>query len=276
MTNGVKQEDIKKLNYDMHDDKNNQIVNQGTSAALQQRYQSLHQQVISARQARLEARQRVREAQHGNGQDGERVPKAPPQGVTVPTSRLPQPVKEYEEHKKGDTTPQHYRDRDRLQRLESLDEAELQRQAAQQETPKEQIAQVQEVQVEVHEVPDEVPQVDSSTTSTVVEQLYIKTIRTIKTSSTTKDSEESYRENILEYMKLNYNDENMISVAQELHEGVQVYMELDEIEDVMKKAREGDQDASRKLEIHQISMNFLEQSLWRQLEDRDGKIEEKE
>eukprot|EP00971_Amphidinium_carterae_P097555 1930403-Amphidinium_carterae.1 len=89
---------------------------QGTAASLQQRYQSLHQQVISARRLRLEAAQR---AQHGNGQDGERLPKPPPQGLKVPTSRLPQPltlqqVREYnekktecKEHEKEDTKRHH-------------------------------------------------------------------------------------------------------------------------------------------------------------------------
>eukprot|EP00971_Amphidinium_carterae_P119255 2362291-Amphidinium_carterae.1 len=72
-------------------------------------------------------------------------------------------------------------------------------------------------------------------------------------------------------MKEHYNDENLISVAQELHARVLYYMEL-----VLKKAQEDDQAANRKLEIYQMDMNFLEQKLWRQLEDRDGKIEEKE
>eukprot|EP00971_Amphidinium_carterae_P226313 4489272-Amphidinium_carterae.1 len=53
-------------------------------------------------------------------------------------------------------------------------------------------------------------------------------------------------------------------------------MEEDEIEDVMKKARKDDPEANRKLEIYQMDMNILEQKLWKQLEDRDGKIEEEE
>eukprot|EP00971_Amphidinium_carterae_P085518 1691944-Amphidinium_carterae.1 len=44
--------------------------------------------VISARRARLEGQQR--ELQHGNAQDGERVPEAPPHGIAVPTARLHQ------------------------------------------------------------------------------------------------------------------------------------------------------------------------------------------
>eukprot|EP00971_Amphidinium_carterae_P207302 4112671-Amphidinium_carterae.3 len=136
---------------------------QGTTAALQQRYQSLHHQVISARQVQLEAGQRVREAHHGNGQDGERVPRAPPQGLTVPTSRLPQPLTlqqlrervQREEDRvqrareggyyTAPSPPQHFRDKDRLR---EFDKEELQRQAAQQEIPEERVVQVQEVQVQ--------------------------------------------------------------------------------------------------------------------------------
>eukprot|EP00971_Amphidinium_carterae_P019484 383463-Amphidinium_carterae.5 len=78
-------------------------------------------------------------------------------------------------------------------------------------------------------------------------------------------------------MKLNYNDENLITVAQELHAGVLYYMDLNEIEDVMKKAREDeDQEANRMLEIYQMDMNILETKLWKQLEDRDGRIDDNE
>eukprot|EP00971_Amphidinium_carterae_P290092 5759848-Amphidinium_carterae.1 len=62
----------------------------------------------------------------------------------------------------------------------------------------------------------------------------------------------------------------------ELHEGVLYYMELKEIEDVMKKAREDDEEANRMLEIHQMDMNILETKIWKQLEDRDGKIDDNE
>eukprot|EP00971_Amphidinium_carterae_P080818 1598716-Amphidinium_carterae.1 len=152
----------------MNDDENKQIV-------------------ISARRARLEGR-RVPEEQHqpNNVQDGERQPKAPPQGITVPpskasTARLPQPMTLQQLRDKvqreedrvqraqeggyyvAPPPPQHYRDKDRLQRY---DEEELQRQAAQQQIPDKRVVQVQEVHVQQQDEAREVQQVDSGSATT--------------------------------------------------------------------------------------------------------------
>eukprot|EP00971_Amphidinium_carterae_P104627 2071979-Amphidinium_carterae.3 len=56
---------------------------------------------------------------------------------------------------------------------------------------------------------------------------------------------------------MHYMDENVLTSAQELHEGVLYYM-------------------SRKMEAHYTDMNFLEQSVQKQLEGNQGEVEENE
>eukprot|EP00971_Amphidinium_carterae_P047726 939926-Amphidinium_carterae.1 len=109
---------------------------EGTESALQERYQALHQMVITERRSRLEAAQR---AVHGNTQDAERPPKAPLAGIQVPASRtpLPQPtlttqqlrekVQHEEErqrlnaggHYVSPSAPNHQQDKERLAKLEA-------------------------------------------------------------------------------------------------------------------------------------------------------------
>eukprot|EP00971_Amphidinium_carterae_P071685 1417899-Amphidinium_carterae.3 len=55
---------------------------EGSESARRERYQALHQMVITGRCSRLEAAQR--EAVRGNGQDAKRRPKAPPAGIQPP------------------------------------------------------------------------------------------------------------------------------------------------------------------------------------------------
>eukprot|EP00971_Amphidinium_carterae_P019483 383463-Amphidinium_carterae.4 len=132
---------------------------QGTAAALQQRYQSLHQQdSINKTINKLEnddqklhhkVLQYLHRDYHNHCfREEERVQRAQVGGYYA----APPPP------------PQHYRDKDRL-RLH--DEEELQRQAAQQEIPDERVVQVLEVQVQQSEEREgeEAQQVDSATTS---------------------------------------------------------------------------------------------------------------
>eukprot|EP00971_Amphidinium_carterae_P084125 1665308-Amphidinium_carterae.1 len=184
-----------------------------------------------------------------------------PAGVQVPASKapLPQPtltlqqlrekVQREEERQRQRTGgyyvslpgPNHQQDKDRLLKLEEeeervrLREEELQRQAGQQGVPEEHVHQVQEVHVDVPEVPEE--QVDSST---------LGSSRTSGQSSQSgralanEESEEYYLENILEYMKQNWLDEEAITAAQDLHEGVLYYISIEEITELLKQSTRGD------------------------------------
>eukprot|EP00971_Amphidinium_carterae_P177187 3514009-Amphidinium_carterae.3 len=171
--------------------------------------------VMTARRARLEAAQR-REVLHGDGQDAETLPKAPPAGVQVPASKapLPQPalnllrekVQREEERQRQQAGgyyvsppgPNHQQDRERLLKLEEverqrLQDEELQRQAAQQEVPQERVYHVQEVHVVVPELSAEVPQVDSATTgssSTSEQSSHTRRLQAVD------DQEDYYWENI--------------------------------------------------------------------------------
>eukprot|EP00971_Amphidinium_carterae_P042238 829787-Amphidinium_carterae.4 len=212
---------------------------------------------MTARRARLEAAQR-REVQHGNGQDAERFPKAPPQGVQVPASKapLPQPTLNLQQL------------REKKQKKKNAYE----RQAAQQGIPEERVQQVQQVQVEVPEVPAEAEQVDSATTgsSTSGQSSHARRLQAVD------DSDEYYWKNILVYMHLNYVDEKRLTSSHELHEGVLYYMNIEEIDDLLRRSQRGEPEAARKMQVHYTDMSFLEQCVQKQLEDRQGEIEESE
>eukprot|EP00971_Amphidinium_carterae_P181255 3595686-Amphidinium_carterae.1 len=135
--------------------------------------------------------------------------------------------KAYEEHKKEDTT-WHHRHRNITETkivYNDMMKRNYKEGSATRDTRRTDSTSTRNTKiVQVQEGAEEIPQVDSSTTSS-----------TLHSGSgqvqPPENSEEHYWDNILEYMKLNYNDENLISVAQELHAGVLYNMELDEIED---------------------------------------------
>eukprot|EP00971_Amphidinium_carterae_P069216 1369580-Amphidinium_carterae.4 len=73
-------------------------------------------------------------------------------------------------------------------------------------------------------------------------------------------------------MNENWRDEQLLTTHEELHEGVAYHVDLSDIENLVKKAQDLDDEAAKQLTVYQNHMNDVDEQLWRQLEERDGKI----
>eukprot|EP00971_Amphidinium_carterae_P180871 3587932-Amphidinium_carterae.3 len=87
-----------------------------------------------------------------------------------------------------------------------------------------------------------------------------------------EDSDEYYWKNIMDYMKLNYIDENLFTSAQELHEGVLYYMSIEEIDDLLKRSGEEEEEAHKKMEAHYTDMSFLATGRQRWKDRREQRV----
>eukprot|EP00971_Amphidinium_carterae_P197480 3919199-Amphidinium_carterae.1 len=118
---------------------------------------------------------------------------------------------------------------------ESKETEDLQREAASTEAPTEQISQ------------KEVPQVPAIGVTTAVHSVHSSTEQSSSTrGETSRRDSEAYWENIVDCMFDYFNDENEITNAISLHEGVLYWMTLDEIENLERRARsENDPEAKR-------------------------------
>eukprot|EP00971_Amphidinium_carterae_P115656 2290977-Amphidinium_carterae.1 len=160
-------------------------------------------------------------------------------------------------------------------------ELELQRQAAQQETPPERTVQVQEVRVEVPDIPAEATaeaaavSVRSSSTSgqTSSRSSHTERLQMID------NEDEHYWANIIDYMCNAYTDEDLeegTTTADELHEGVLYWMDKKDIENLMAQSRQGDKDAEKRMENYYTDMKRLEITLRLEYEENNSRIEDKE
>eukprot|EP00971_Amphidinium_carterae_P243788 4841601-Amphidinium_carterae.1 len=104
------------------------------------------------------------------------------------------------------------------------EELELQRQAAQQEVPQVRVVQVQEVQVEVPEIPAIPAEAETVHSSTVRStrmsgQTSSRSENGRRLQAEEEDEDGKYYDNIVEVMLASYNDGELITQADELHEG---------------------------------------------------------
>eukprot|EP00971_Amphidinium_carterae_P197684 3923518-Amphidinium_carterae.2 len=73
-----------------------------------------------------------------------------------------------------------------------------------------------------------------------------------------------------------YNAEELITTADELHEGVLYWMKKKDIDDLMAQARRGDKDPGERMENYYTDMKRLEITLRLEYEENNGKIDERE
>eukprot|EP00971_Amphidinium_carterae_P269375 5344050-Amphidinium_carterae.1 len=77
-----------------------------------------------------------------------------------------------------------------------------------------------------------------------------------------EDEDAYYWANIVAYMVNMYNNEELITTADELHEGVLYWMNKDDIVKLMENARRGDQNVEKRLESYYTDMKRLEITLY--------------
>eukprot|EP00971_Amphidinium_carterae_P262729 5212047-Amphidinium_carterae.1 len=244
---------------------------EGTESALRERYQALHQMVITGRGSGLEAAQRG--AVHGNTQEAERPP---PAVIQVPASRTPiqqlrEKVQSDEERqrlnaggyykKKNDNNYELYQNVKQKKNVNDYKltredfEEELQEQVAQRGIPEERFAQLN--------------------IGKYVRRDIIKIIE-YKATTAVEDSDEHYWQTIFEYMSNNWLEEKGITTSDELHEGVLYWMKLEDIKDLLKRSQRGEPEAAKRMENYYVDMDVLEKVLRKKLEDNYGRIEETE
>eukprot|EP00971_Amphidinium_carterae_P348234 6490395-Amphidinium_carterae.2 len=76
-----------------------------------------------------------------------------------------------------------------------------------------------------------------------------------------EDEDAYYWSNIVDDMVNSYNEEECITTADELHEGVLYWVDKKDIENSMANARRGDKHAEKKVENYYTEMRQLEITL---------------
>eukprot|EP00971_Amphidinium_carterae_P247520 4914834-Amphidinium_carterae.1 len=86
-----------------------------------------------------------------------------------------------------------------------------------------------------------------------------------------EDDEQNYWDNIETIVKENWRDERKPTTSQELKEGVLYFMELILTDDLVKRARDMQRRSCYET-VRCIHMSKVEDELWRQLEERGGRL----
>eukprot|EP00971_Amphidinium_carterae_P072278 1429652-Amphidinium_carterae.1 len=166
----------------------------------------------------------------------------------------------------------------------------MQRQAVLQDIPQEVIQQATEVRTEPAEVrakpaEDETHTLDSSTSTSTSDEAEAATgreeelprVRDELHQSPEDDDEIEYWDNVVHMMKENWLEGQLITVYKDLHEVVLYWMDETHIELLhYRSQQQHDEEATRDLKVYQSDMDKLYEQLWKQLEERNGKLSENE